>query len=170
MKESIENMSLVGSIFGGSASAKPNDEKSADGSLSSLFAQSSALPERPQHKPLPPRKRKETSREQEEPKKKRKTFEEKNEHVEKVDPSTKTPQEEVKNNANERTIFVGNLPLTTTRKSLASIFKSCGKVESSRLRSVAAAGVKLPTDRAGDQVTQTPVKRQTFQNASFRSH
>lgn len=148
-------MSLVGSIFGGSA-AKSNDEKPADGSLSSLFAQSSVLPEKPQHKPLPPRKRKETSSEQEEPKKKRKASKEKTEQAEDEDPSSaRTPEEEAKNDANERTIFVGNLPLTTTRKSLASLFKSCGKVESSRLRSVAAAGVKLPTDRAGDQVSHS---------------
>jgi nucleolar protein 12 len=150
-------MSLVGSIFGGSAT-KPIDEKPDDGSLSNLFAQSSALPEKPQHKPLPPRKRKKTSSEQEEPKKKRKAPKEKTEQVEEEEPSAaKTPDEEAKNNVDERTIFVGNLPLTTTRKSLASLFKSCGKVESSRLRSVAAAGVKLPTDRAGDQVRQTCV-------------
>jgi nucleolar protein 12 len=154
LKKNPLKMSLVGSIFGGSAT-KPNDEKRADGSLSNLFAQSSALPEKPQHKPFPPRKRKETSSEHEEPKKKRKAPREKTEEVEDDEPSARTPEEEAKNNVDERTIFVGNLPLTTTRKSLASLFKSCGKVESSRLRSVAAAGVKLSTDRAGDQVRHT---------------
>ena len=43
----------------------------------------------------------------------------------------------------ERTIFVGNLPLEITRNGLASIFKVCGKVLSARLRSFATAGVKV---------------------------
>mmetsp|Transcript_19242 Transcript_19242/g.29641 ORF Transcript_19242/g.29641 Transcript_19242/m.29641 type:complete len:450 (+) Transcript_19242:155-1504(+) len=54
-------------------------------------------------------------------------------------------------NAADRTIFVGNLPRSTTRRSLASIFKPCGKVESTRLRSIATAGVKLPPEHAGNQ-------------------
>jgi nucleolar protein 12 len=52
---------------------------------------------------------------------------------------------------NELTVFVGNLPLNTNRKSLAKIFKSCGKVTSSRIRSVAVTGVKLPPKHAGNQ-------------------
>ena len=51
----------------------------------------------------------------------------------------------------ERTVFVGNLPLSTTRKSLAKVFAECGKVLSTRLRSTAVVGVKLPPKRAGDQ-------------------
>mmetsp|Transcript_21059 Transcript_21059/g.29731 ORF Transcript_21059/g.29731 Transcript_21059/m.29731 type:complete len:474 (-) Transcript_21059:85-1506(-) len=56
-----------------------------------------------------------------------------------------------KKNVEDRTVFVGNLPRSTTRRSLASIFKPCGKVESTRLRSVATAGVKLPPEHAGNQ-------------------
>ena len=52
----------------------------------------------------------------------------------------------------ERTIFVGNLPVDITRKALASIFKPCGTVLSTRLRSVAVSGVKLPPEQAGNQV------------------
>ena len=55
------------------------------------------------------------------------------------------------NDKNERTIFVGNLPSTTTRKSLQVLFSSCGKIESTRIRGVAVQGVKLPKERAGDQ-------------------
>jgi nucleolar protein 12 len=52
----------------------------------------------------------------------------------------------------ERTIFVGNLSLaTTTRKSLAAIFKDCGPIVSARIRSVPVKGIKLPQSRAGDQ-------------------
>jgi nucleolar protein 12 len=51
----------------------------------------------------------------------------------------------------ERTVFVGNLPLSTTRKSLAKLFAKCGKVASTRLRSVAVQGVKLPPHQAGNQ-------------------
>jgi len=51
----------------------------------------------------------------------------------------------------KRTIFVGNLPADITRRALAGIFKPCGDVASSRLRSVAVAGVKLPPEQAGNQ-------------------
>lgn len=145
-------MSLVGSIFGGASEEKP-------AGLTSLFDESSTLPEKPQHKPLPPRKkkRKETPVEgdEQEPggKKKRKPRKAAKESDDTAAETDKTTtQEESKDNVEERTVFVGNLPIDTTRKSLASMFKSCGKVESCRLRSVAAAGVKLPTERAGDQV------------------
>lgn len=51
----------------------------------------------------------------------------------------------------ERTIFVGNLPISTTRKTLERIFRSCGKIESTRLRSLPLVpDVKLPPERAGD--------------------
>lgn len=53
----------------------------------------------------------------------------------------------------DRTIFVGNLPPDITRRSLAGIFKPCGTVTSTRLRSMAVAGVKLPPDQAGNQVS-----------------
>ena len=52
-----------------------------------------------------------------------------------------------------RTLFVGNLPTSISRKALASIFKSCGTVVSARLRSVAVTGVKLPPEQAGNQVS-----------------
>lgn len=50
-----------------------------------------------------------------------------------------------------RTIFVGNLPPSTSRRSLASMFKHCGKVSSTRLRSIATDGVKLAPEHAGNQ-------------------
>ena len=54
--------------------------------------------------------------------------------------------------AKERTIFVGNLPIaSTTRKTLAKLFKDCGPISSTRIRSVPVKGVKLPQQRAGDQ-------------------
>ena len=62
---------------------------------------------------------------------------------------------ETKNDKNqdERTIFVGNLPLSISRKQLASIFKQCGRVDSTRLRSILPTGVKLPPERKGQQVS-----------------
>jgi len=45
--------------------------------------------------------------------------------------------------ADDRTIFVGNLPLDTTRKSLAALFRDCGTIESTRLRSIATSGLKV---------------------------
>jgi nucleolar protein 12 len=53
--------------------------------------------------------------------------------------------------ADDRTIFVGNLPVATTRKSLFKLFRECGKIESTRIRSVAVAGIKVPQNQAGNQ-------------------
>ncbi|KAL3817496.1 hypothetical protein ACHAXA_007086 [Cyclostephanos tholiformis] len=50
-----------------------------------------------------------------------------------------------------RTIFVGNLPPHITRRALTNIFKKCGKISSTRLRSLAVMGVKLPPEQAGNQ-------------------
>lgn len=145
-------MSLVGSIFGA-----PTEKEKAAG-LTSLFDDSTELPDKPQHKPLPPRKkkRKDAPVEEEQPQKKRKQRKsaadaDATAPTNETDNKTTPDAASSKDNVEERTVFVGNLPIDTTRKSLASMFKSCGKVESSRLRSVAAAGVKLPTERAGDQ-------------------
>jgi nucleolar protein 12 len=166
-------MSLLGSIFG----AKEEDKEASD-----LFAKSSALPERPHHKPVvrPPRKRKESSTNEDndpnkkEKKKQRRTKAEKDEELakkakgieENKDAAEKEPKEGVEEandddeeeevddskNVEERTIFVGNLPLaTTTRKSLAAIFKVCGPVASSRIRSVPVQGIKLPPQSKGNQ-------------------
>jgi nucleolar protein 12 len=65
-------------------------------------------------------------------------------------PTVEKPSEESKQ-AEERTVFVGNLPTQYNRKSLAKLFKDCGKVESSRIRSLAVTGVKLPQENAGNQ-------------------
>ena len=63
-----------------------------------------------------------------------------------------TMKDEVTDEDKERrTVFVGNLPLSTTRPSLTKLFQQCGKVESARLRSVAVTGVKLPQEQAGNQ-------------------
>ena len=66
--------------------------------------------------------------------------------------SINKPTKEQLREESERTIFVGNLPVDITRKALASIFKPCGTVLSTRLRSVAVSGVKLPPEQAGNQV------------------
>jgi nucleolar protein 12 len=72
----------------------------------------------------------------------------------------------------ERTIFVGNLPLaTTTRKSLTAIFKDCGRIASARIRSVPVKGIKLPQSRAGDQSFMKKVCVNTHQvdEGSFKN-
>eukprot|EP00536_Pseudo-nitzschia_multiseries_P012537 jgi/Psemu1/326878/estExt_fgenesh1_pg.C_4850002 len=51
----------------------------------------------------------------------------------------------------DRTIYVGNLPLTITRKALAALFRDCGPIASSRIRSVPVTGIKLPKEQAGNQ-------------------
>lgn len=42
---------------------------------------------------------------------------------------------------NERTVFVGNVPITYTRKHLRQLFIDCGSIESTRIR-----GIAIPTD------------------------
>ena len=43
-----------------------------------------------------------------------------------------------------RTVFVGNIPSTSTKKQILRMFKTCGKVESVRLRSLQIKEGKLP--------------------------
>ena len=52
---------------------------------------------------------------------------------------------------NARTIFVGNLPNSFTRKGLEKLFRDYGAIESTRIRSVATTGVKVPQAFAGNQ-------------------
>lgn len=66
------------------------------------------------------------------------------EDVDKVDAGT--------SNDEDRTIFVGNLPLDINRQRLESIFRQCGKIKSSRLRSFGTTGVKVAPEHAGNQV------------------
>ena len=133
-------MSLLGSIFG--SSQQTND-------VVNVFEQSSTLPEKPQHQPLPP-KRKERKANSDPTKKKRKRTNDAKEETETSETPETMPHENDPT-ADSRTIFVGNLPLSTTRNMLASLFRECGKVESTRLRSVATEGVKVPSNQAGNQ-------------------
>mmetsp|Transcript_20871 Transcript_20871/g.51746 ORF Transcript_20871/g.51746 Transcript_20871/m.51746 type:complete len:388 (+) Transcript_20871:124-1287(+) len=147
--------SLLGSIFGG----KSEEEEA---STKSLFDTSKALPERPQHKPVAPSpkktKRDEADKEQtpevdtatNRKKKKRKSID----TEPKVDDATKddtTTKQGESLEDEERTIFVGNLPLATTRRTLASLFRECGPIASCRIRSVPVTGIKLPKEQAGNQ-------------------
>lgn len=45
---------------------------------------------------------------------------------------------------NNRTVFIGNLPNTYEHRDVAKLFKSCGPVESARIRSVVPEKEKLP--------------------------
>ncbi|CAB4017920.1 RNA-binding 34 [Paramuricea clavata] len=58
---------------------------------------------------------------------------------------SKTPKNKSCDDDSERlarTIFVGNLPLSMTRKDLKKFFKKYGEIESARLRSVAVPDLK----------------------------
>jgi nucleolar protein 12 len=153
-------MSLLGSLFGDSS------KKSDSNPLSNAFEASSALPDKPQHKavarkkkrkkPKPEEEKKEADDDDEKTKKKRKRKDGEEGETAAADDSNKeettpAPDDDKKEEANERTIFVGNLPLDTTRKSLAAIFKDVGKVASTRLRSVATLGTKVAQKHAGNQ-------------------
>lgn len=142
--------SLSASIFG--STDKGIEEKNS--SLNSLFGASSTLPEQPKNlnftEPVEDRQKRER---REEKKRKRK---EKTQEAETAD-TEEAKDESPENEDEERTIFVGNLPIDITRKTLASMFKSCGKVKSARIRSVYTAGVKLPPQQAGNQVCTNTV-------------
>lgn len=159
-------MSLLGSLFGDSS------KKSDSNPLSNAFEASAALPDKPQHKAVARKKKRKKPKpveeekkegdddDDEKTKKKRKRKDGEAEEGETAaataaDDSNKeetaSPDDDKKEEANERTIFVGNLPLDTTRKSLAAIFKDVGKVASTRLRSVATLGTKVAQKHAGNQ-------------------
>lgn len=72
---------------------------------------------------------------------------------------------------NRRTIFVGNLPLSTTRKTLAKLFADCGKIISTRIRNVAAVGISLPPELAGKQewVKKISCNTKQFDTSAKRS-
>jgi RNA recognition motif-containing protein len=147
-------MSLLGSIFG---TSQPKDD------IVGVFEQSAALPERPRHEPLPP-KRKARKEHTDPAKKKRKRKEEEPTEEEAAAVADAEPagnHNEDDPTADSRTIFVGNLPLSTTRNMLASLFRSCGKVASTRLRSVAVEGVKVPASQAGNQALVKKVSANT---------
>ena len=135
------NMSLLNSIFGADdsvaglePSTKQKGEQQSDVSSGDLFDRKVQIPE-----PTPENDAAETKEEE------RDATPNKEE-----DGRNKKSKEEL-DEEEARTIFVGNLPPSTTRRSLASIFKHCGKVSSTRLRSMATDGVKLAPEHAGNQ-------------------
>lgn len=128
-------MSLLTSIFGsketsGSSKKGPTEEGETS---APLFDQHVEVPE---PKALPPSrtKKRDSVNNKENARKKQKVH-----------------HEEDSEEKNERSIFVGNLPVSTTRKDLTKLFSKIGKVESARLRSAATTGVKVAPDHAGDQ-------------------
>jgi RNA recognition motif-containing protein len=132
-----EESSLVASIFG-------SEEKNS--SLSNIFESSASLPAKPNKQNFT-----ESVSDRE---KRLREIEKKKKKEESETPESRESKE--KNDAllkleEDRTVFVGNLASGTSRKALASLFKTCGKVKSSRIRSVATAGVKVAPEHAGNQ-------------------
>lgn len=78
-----------------------------------------------------------------------------------VEPTTETKEnddkpiedfdnhEPISEDTKPRTLFVGNLPITSTKKSTLLLFQPFGSIESIRFRSVPIDGVKV--DQAGNQ-------------------
>jgi len=134
--------SLLTSIFG-SEDAPVNGVSS----LSKLFGASTGLPQKPNNlnftEPAEDREKRERREE-----KKRKREEKSAKALTKQDEST---SDDVPNEQEQRTVFVGNLPHGTGRKELAAMFKCCGKISSTRMRSLATAGVKVAPEYAGNQ-------------------
>ena len=153
-------MSLVSSIFGSSSGDK------STASSTDLFAKVSIPTSLHKKSSSPPSKKKKddkknddkddssssSSSSESESATKEQSTTQPNTTEETTTKSINKPTKEQLKEESERTIFVGNLPVDITRKALASIFKPCGTVLSTRLRSVAVSGVKLPPEQAGNQV------------------
>lgn len=58
---------------------------------------------------------------------------------------------QIRNEEADRTVFVGNLPISMQTRDVSLLFRPYGYVESVRLRSVPVAGTKVPEDEAGNQ-------------------
>ena len=158
--DQILTMSLLSSIFGSSSgdkSASSSTELFAKVSIpSSLHKKSSAPPSKKDDKKSKKEDDKDdssssSSGDSESSTKEQSTTQSTTEETTTTKSISKPTKEQLKQES-ERTIFVGNLPVDITRKALASIFKPCGTVLSTRLRSVAVSGVKLPPEQAGNQV------------------
>lgn len=142
--------SLSASIFGSGAKST-----TAESSLSNIFDASNTLPEKPSKlnftEPVADREKREKNEEKKKKRKQKKSPEE--EAASKKEGETDGGDDAAPTNEDEeRTVFVGNLPSDVTRKSLESMFKLCGKIKSTRIRSVATAGVKVAPEHAGNQV------------------
>mmetsp|Transcript_39071 Transcript_39071/g.94496 ORF Transcript_39071/g.94496 Transcript_39071/m.94496 type:complete len:454 (-) Transcript_39071:191-1552(-) len=170
-------MSLLGSIFGGGASSSSTNANDANDD--SLFQKSKTLPDRPQHKAVPISNKKKKKLDEGKngdknnvedgalvdgpKKKKRKTRKPEKTTVDGDDEDGTSPSASNDDDDNgtggasspsveDRTVFVGGLPLaTTTRKTLQALFKDCGPIESTRIRNVPVTGIKLPQSQAGNQ-------------------
>ncbi len=146
MKIMSDPASLSASIFG----SEGNSAQSS--SLSGLFEESTKLPQTPNNlnftEPTEDREKRERKEEKRKKRKQKSSAaeEEAKNNDEKDDGTDPTNKDE------ELTVFVGNLPENIDRKSLASMFKSCGKIKSTRIRSIATTGVKVAPEFAGNQV------------------
>jgi nucleolar protein 12 len=144
-------MSLLSSIFGGT------EKEEAKTATSELFEKSIHVPERPHaaHFRASTKETAAADAAESEAVPKRKREGESTEEASDEAAASKEDAAAVKaaeeETVKELTVFVGNLPVSSTRKSLAKLFKSCGKVMSSRIRSAAVTGVKLPPSQAGNQ-------------------
>lgn len=146
----MSGTSLAASIFG-----KEQNPKEKDAPLTSLFDSVTKLPEKPNNfNFVEPSKDRQQRERKEEKKRKRKQKE-----IPENDAEAETTKQEnsgdnegtSKDEDEEKTVFVGNLPFDITRRQLASMFKNCGKVKSTRIRSVAVSGVKVAPEHAGNQ-------------------
>ena len=92
-------------------------------------------------------------------------------HVE-VDETKIQEKKDAAAHINMQTVFIGNLPLTESVKSIRKLCSEFGEVESVRLRSVPVAGAKV--DEAGNQdlVRQVCVNQRAFgeQKGSFNAY
>jgi nucleolar protein 12 len=75
-----------------------------------------------------------------------------------ADGSSSTPDATVTDTL-RRTVFVGNVPATIRRRKLEALFRSCGKILSSRLRSFTPAKPNLPRKAAMNQGAIHPTRR-----------
>jgi len=154
-------MSLSESIFGASSVG------GGGVSSSDVFSSSKVLPPKPQHLPVVTLSKNVKQQQQEEQKKvvkggKKRMRLMKQEEQEKhqgaeASKEEEATKEETEMETQDQSIFVGNLPITITRKEIAAIFSEVGQIKSCRIRSVPVQGVKLPTHSKGNQALMRKV-------------
>jgi nucleolar protein 12 len=156
-------MSLIDSIFGAASSSGEKSKKTSEpnptsGSLVDLFSTTTELPDPPVYTyTASTRRSQQKDSVQKSKKRKISSPEEKKKSATTSSSSEQQPSQEQKEDKDARTVFVGNLPQTCSRKQLKHLFSDCGPIHSTRIRCVplpaedAAPKIKLPPALAGQQ-------------------
>jgi nucleolar protein 12 len=173
-------MSLIDSIFGkatsfGEKSKKKSEPNPTASSVVDLFSDTTDLPDLPVYT-YPTACRRSQQKETAKKSKKRKNpttgEKEEEDHTDASSSTKPAPSLPQTDGDDARTVFVGNLPATCTRKQLKHLFSDCGSIHSTRIRCIplpaaeTASTIKLPPALAGQQQVYKKVLINTSTSSS----